>query len=502
MASKFDIPKLAAALATVALAALCWWFGTRLHPVWWLAWLAPLPILCLATRVRARWAAAAAFAAVALGGFNWWSYLHDRIEVPATVLVLAICGPAAFFTLVVLLYRRLAQRGRHLAAALSVPVLWTALWFVNAITSPNGTFSHIAYTQLDVLALVQVAALTGLWGIGFLVMLAPACAAVACNGAAPRNERIRSLLVGGGIVALALCFGAWRLHAADAGTPMKIGLVSLDAPVRPELSSASGWDVAQRYAAAVRELAAQGARMVVLPEVALTVTEPDVPVLRTLAQQLGISVVIGVDYRPAQGPERNMSLAFAADGSAPAAYNKHHLMVGFEARFTPGTELTMLDGTPRTGLLICKDMDFPATSRAYAALDAQLLPVPAWDFRDDDWMHSRMAILRGVESGFAIARSARDGRITLSDDRGRVLAEASSVGKDAQVVGSLPLRRTHTLYARWGDWFAWLDLVALLALLVMAFVPLKLHTLPPLRSGGHVVDVANRDALSQAMDER
>jgi hypothetical protein len=31
MASKFDVPKLAASLAAVALAALGWWFGTRLQ---------------------------------------------------------------------------------------------------------------------------------------------------------------------------------------------------------------------------------------------------------------------------------------------------------------------------------------------------------------------------------------------------------------------------------------------------------------------------------------
>jgi apolipoprotein N-acyltransferase len=291
--------------------------------------------------------------------------------------------------------------------------------------------------------------------------------------AASRRARIRTALVGAGAIVLALCYGTWRLHATDAGngTPMTIGLVSLDTPIRPELSTPKGQDVVQRYATAVRELAAQGAQMVVMPEVTLAVTEPDVPALRALAQQLGITLVTSVDYRPAGKPERNMSLAFHPEGGAPATYSKRHLMVGVEARFTPGDTYTMLDGTPRTGLLICKDMDFPATSRAYAALGAQLMPVPAWDFYADDWMHSRMAILRGVESGFAIARTARDGRITLSDDRGRVLAEASSVRKDAQLVGALPLRHTQTLYARWGDWFAWLDLAALLVLLGIAFVP-------------------------------
>ena len=80
-----------------------------------------------------------------------------------------------------------------------------------------------------------------------------------------------------------------------------------------------------------------------------------------------------------------------------------------------------------------------------------------------------MAIMRGVESGFAVARAARNGRLTLSDDRGRVLAEANSADRDAQLVGTVYLRDTHTLYARWGNWFGWLDVAALVLLLVLAW---------------------------------
>ena len=119
----------------------------------------------------------------------------------------------------------------------------------------------------------------------------------------------------------------------------------------------------------------------------------------------------------------------------------------------------------RTGLAICKDMDFHDTGAAYSALYSNLLLVPAWDFQADGWMHSRMGIMRGVENGFAIARAARRGSLTLSDDRGRVVAEADDAHGDAQVVGDLPLHQTRTLYARWGDWFAWVSM-ALLALAI------------------------------------
>ncbi|MEO8777241.1 MAG: nitrilase-related carbon-nitrogen hydrolase, partial [Rhodanobacter sp.] len=169
--------------------------------------------------------------------------------------------------------------------------------------------------------------------------------------------------------------------------------------------------------------------------------------------------------------KRNAVMVFQPGSSTPVTYNKHHLIPGFERQYTPGDTYTMLAGTPRIGLAICKDMDFQDIGEAYAARNAQLLLVPAWDFRVDGWLHSRMAIMRGVESGFAVARAARSGRLTLSDDRGRVVAEASSEQHDAELVGDLPLHETRTLYGRWGNWFAWLDLMLLLALLLQAVRP-------------------------------
>jgi apolipoprotein N-acyltransferase len=78
-----------------------------------------------------------------------------------------------------------------------------------------------------------------------------------------------------------------------------------------------------------------------------------------------------------------------------------------------------------------------------------------------------MAVLRGVESGIAIARAARRGRLTLSDDRGRVVAEASAEARDAELVGDLPVHNTRTRYAQWGDWFAWLNIAGLIVLVVL-----------------------------------
>lgn len=469
MDSRPEIRTAIMCLAAVALATSAWWMGAQFHPHWWATWLAPLPLLWLATRVRARWAALAPFAAIVIGDLPRWTFGSDMLRQPVPATMFMIAAPALVMMLAVLLYRRLALRGRHLAAALAAPAMSSSIYFINSMTSVDGSGGCLAYTQMNALPVIQVAALTGLWGIGFLVMLGPATLAVLLDHKATAMARLRTALVGGGLIVLALGYGAWRLQAPEAGTrTVKVGLVSLHGAYHPGLSSAAGQHLLGRYVAAVQKLAAAGAQIVVMPETVVTVPTLNVPALHALARSRGITLLTGVDYRPPGAPERNMSLVFTPRADAPVHYAKHHLVPGWEKRYTPGNSYSMLPGAPRIGLAICKDMDFPAMGRAYGTRRTQLLLVPAWDFDTDDWMHSRMAILRGVESGFAIARAARDGQLTLSDDRGRVLASANSVERDATLLGNLPLRHTHTLYTRWGNWFAWLVLALLVGLLVLA----------------------------------
>jgi len=123
------------------------------------------------------------------------------------------------------------------------------------------------------------------------------------------------------------------------------------------------------------------------------------------------------------------------------------------------------------GLQICKDMDFPKLSREYAANGANLLLVPAWDFNLDRWLHARMAVLRTVENGFALARSGRNGLLTLSDNRGRILAEtATAPGRFVSITGRVSVASQQTFYTRTGDWFAWLCVAVFVSLLALQFL--------------------------------
>lgn len=468
MASKPDGRALPAWLAATILAALGWWFGSGLHPLWWLTWLAPLPVLWLAPRVRSHEAALAAFVAYAIGGLNQWTYMHTYIGLPLPVIAYATGMPSLILALCVWLFRRLLLRGHTLAAALTPATLWVACEYINNLLSPHGTFGSIGYTQMDALAVIQVAAIGGIWVVSFLVLLVPAVIAVQTVPHATKAGRLSAAVIAAVLLAGTLAYGGWRLHTPATAT-MRIGLVSLQKPVMPALSDAKGQLLEARYAQAATRLADAGAQTVLVPETSFSTTDTAVPAFAELAKQRDLTIATGINFKGDPRARRNMLAVLQPGAASPATYSKHHLLIGLE-EYAPGDSYTLLQGTPRIGLAICKDMDFHDIGHAYATRQAQLLLVPASDFTLDGWLHSRMAIMRGVESGFAIARAARGGRLTLSDDRGRVVAEASSEQRDAELVGDLPLRETHTLYGQWGDWFIWLDLAALAAWLALAFL--------------------------------
>jgi apolipoprotein N-acyltransferase len=117
-------------------------------------------------------------------------------------------------------------------------------------------------------------------------------------------------------------------------------------------------------------------------------------------------------------------------------------------------------GAGTWGVEICKDMDFTQPSRQYGQAGAGLMLVPAWDFVDDYIEHGHIAIMRGVEGGFSVVRSAKRGSIYVSDNRGRILAEVKSdAAPFATLLTTAPAMHDNTLFQLLGDWFAWVMLV-------------------------------------------
>ncbi len=441
-------------------------FGTGLHPLWALAWIAPVPVLVLALRVPVARAFFAGGLAMLLGGLNEVFYLAHLVPVP--VVVLALLLPSLAFGLAVLVFRFAARRWPRPVAVLALPAAWTAFEFLLSFNPGSGSATSLAYTQVTVLPVLQLAALTGMWGITFLVMMVASGLALAWDRP---QQWVEALSAPGIALGLALVYGFARLQAPVGAAPLTVGLATSDSAMR--FFDAAHGDTAQaiatKYASRVDSLAARGAQFIVLPEKAIAVTRETEPgVLTPLANRaraLGVTIVAGLNHVDPP-PLRNVAAVIGPDGEVLLVYNKTHLVPGFEAGYMPGTTVGTFDTRwGKLGVAVCKDLDFPRSIRLYGRDGVRVLFVPAWDFGEDGEFHARMAVVRGVENGFALARTAARGRLTVTDDRGRVMGDtASDAGAEVLAVYDAPLGTGGSPYSRWGDWFAWVCVVGAVTL--------------------------------------
>ena len=454
-----------------ALGAAAFYGSIGLNELWPLAWLAPLPILWLAFgRARTLTVAVAAFAAYAIGSSNLLDAYAGVLPLPTLIIMLA--GPAALFMVSALAARFVAARVNPLAGVFAFAALWTALGYL-ASFGPDGTAANIAYSEVPAPLVIQSASLFGLWGVAFLVAFVPASIALAL-----RRRKILPAALGIGLFALNAAYGAYVL-TQPAGPILRVGLIDND-----KLDSAAFADdgavalaTIDAYDNEALKLAPDGVRLVVYPEKLAIIEQPwraqAEAKLAATAKALNATLVAGFDGRNGATRE-NIAWVYPPDGSKPESYLKRHMVPGLERAFTPGTAPFTLPN--HIGIEICKDMDFNRMLRKDSHAHADVMAVPAWDFEADAYLHGDMAVMRDVENGFAMARSARDGLLTLSDAQGRILT-LRRTGNDGftTLVGDLPrgTNAGNTLYDRIGDAFAWLCIAVSTTLLLLGFYPRK-----------------------------
>ena len=126
-----------AGLASAAFSYL----GTGLQPIWWMLWLAPVPVLAIAPRIRNSTAFLLGSVAWLIGEMNQWNYVRHEIELPWQIMILYFVVPAAVFGLGVLFVRSFLRGGLLFLAALAFPVYWVAYEYLTAIASPHSTWA-------------------------------------------------------------------------------------------------------------------------------------------------------------------------------------------------------------------------------------------------------------------------------------------------------------------------------------------------------------------------
>ncbi len=453
-------------IAAIIISGLCWYFSIDLSGnYWYLLWIAPIPVLFFSFQSSAWQSFLIAFIAYLIGRLSWLPYLLTVLPVPLAIFF-TVFFPL-IFALIVVLTRKIVLIKQNGWSAFAFPVLWSLFEFLLIKFSPDGTAGSLAYTQSNFLPVVQLASVTGILGITFLVTIFPSALAVYYHS----KKWTRSLSITFSLLFISILFGVIRMNRkSSVKNDITVGLASLDEKFHSETNHPNAKEemrTANLYADEVAVLSKQGAQVAVLPEKIVNVTANPGDSIKNIfinaATNNQITVIAGYTQLINDSLKQNKAFVITPAGKLLSDYQKVNLFEGeIRNAFVPGKEIATFNLNDITsGLAICKDLDYQAFIRSYDKNKIQVLYVPAWDFIKDGWLHSRMAVLRGVENGYAIIRTARQGELTVSDYLGRVLYEASTTNnKAAAFTATFPLRTTKTIYNRFGDWFGFIIVIA------------------------------------------
>lgn len=477
-----NLKPILAKVLVVFISGILWYLSNGLNGnFWYLLWIAPIPVLILSFNSSAKTAFVISFVAYLIGRLSWFSYLVTVATlVPAIIFTIML---SLIFAFIVLLSRATVKKLPSWISVFAFPVYFTAFEFLLFLFSPDGTAASIAYSQSDVLAVIQIASITGILGITFLITLFPSVIALCWMNFKSRTNLILISSFSGILIFSVLVFGIIRVSSTEKSRSVKVGLVVLDESnhtISKNFDPHKEKETVNLYSEEISNLAEQGAEIVILPERAFNMNkalqQEFTGKLTTVAKNGNLLLIAGYTNYTGEN-DRNSALVIDRHGNVLANYDKNHLVTGLERQFKPGKEASVfLSDQFKLGTAICKDLDFPDFIRDYGKAGVNLVCVPAWDFVVDAWLHSRMAVLRGVENGFSEIRAARQGFLTISDCYGRVTYEADcSKGKKASLIGAIKTTKKDTVFAKYGNWFGYLNFFVALLLIVFTIIRKKVH---------------------------
>lgn len=394
-------------------------------------------------------------------------------------------------------------------ACIGAPFIWVTFEFVRAhLPEISFPWNLLGYPASANLGLVQLTAITGIYGLSFLVAGFNALLAwTSASSRLPIRRRITYAAAATTILSCAALAGPRLVPHAQAHHFARVVQLNF-----PEVESYSAnWF--QAHAADLEEIgrislapASEKPDLLVWPEAPAPFSFQDsqfAKIASTLAIRFGHPFLAGaIEWKPTVDPSDvaphdtflpyNSALLFDAQGQRVFVYDKVHLVPFGEYEpfplihrvvtsvssdvggFHKGNKY-VVGQLPRGntfGVFICYEAIYAGEVRQFAAGGAQLLI----NISNDGWFgrsaaaeqHLRMARVRAVENRRWIVRSTNNGFTVSVDPYGRIF---QPLPPDVRAAADLPydFRSDETIYTRFGDWFAWLCVLISVILVATTF---------------------------------
>ena len=383
----------------------------------------------------------------------------------------------------VLLYRLPWQTGMPFAFVAALG--WTALEWVRAWLMTGFPWGSIGYTQWNNLHAIQVASMTGVYGVGFVIVLCNAAIALLVRSYPNWQREVKAMILPLIIVIASFAYGDFCLSNVRSGTEtLKVALVPGNVRQIEKWKPENFPKIFDRYIQLTQKANASKPDFIVWPETALVNTiflrQPENRrKFREMLRDGDIYLLTGVPNVTSSNKVYNSVFLISPEGKKLGSYSKIHLVPFGEyvplssylpnfiqfSPYEPGKSVDIIP-LPRgeneqidIGISICFESVFPNLFRQGVKQGADIMGI----LSNDAWFentsapeqHLAAAPFRAVENRVSVFRCANGGISCIIDAYGKIITTRFPPDDTENfLIGDIPLRnQKKTLYTLYGNWF-------------------------------------------------
>jgi len=415
------------------------------------------------------------------------------LQIEANIKLLIIFGLVVLFAYIGLYFGVALLIAKRIGLWF-LPLIVTGFEFIRGIGELGFPWLTLGYSQARYPVVIQQASLYGVYGITFWLVLENVAVYYAL-----KRKTIANIILAGLVFILPIAYGVVRVGSGH-GRPVTVGIVQPNIDPNLKFSRELRYktferlmNLSVRCASSAIEEYGLSADLIIWPETATPVflKSPGKyqDLVKRLVDNLGIPIFTGTAiYEPENHEIYNGAVLIEPNKDIEQEYRKIYLVpfgehipldrritflqkVDFgEGDYAPGTSYTVFETSKlRFSCLICFESIFPDLSRRFVNRGAEVLI----NITNDGWFgkisgpqqHNDMAILRSVENGVVLFRSANTGISMIVDQFGRVVVEKPLFIEEI-IVRVIPIGTINTIYRIVGDILP-MTCLALTAILVM-----------------------------------
>ncbi|HNX90288.1 MAG TPA: apolipoprotein N-acyltransferase [Candidatus Omnitrophota bacterium] len=486
-----------------------------------LAWIAFIPFFFFIRRTDLRGAFFCAYLAgiVFFGTLLYWlvnvSFLGTVLLILYLAVYFGIFGVVAFLV------------SKYSVEILFLPFAWVAVEYLRGHVFSGFPWGFIGYSQYKNTQLIQIADVTGVYGISFLIVLVNVTIFFLLTN--KNKKRISGVVITVFFVMVAIMYGGNKIKSLQDWRECKISVAQANIPQSLKWDAKYADTIIREYIALTESAASDKPDIMIWPETAypyLVDGEGDAEEIRNTAARFKIPILSGVVYQQ-KDHFYNAAIMFTPDGKSETKYFKMHLVpfgeyipfaehlafvqnyidkpIGdfkggreftlfpvrsFSTATAPNGAITRVSNFFKVGALICFEDVFPEISRDFAVKGADILV----NITNDGWFgrtaaseqHLQSSVFRAVENRVPVVRAANTGVSCFIDVTGEIRSRVADgdntfvKGHMTDIVRVVPGR---SAYTQRGDIFAYFCMlvtgIVLIASIFVASGKLKFLVKPP-----------------------